>query len=111
MMETLEQRSRIMRAVKGTDTEPELIVRHMVHQMGYHFGYTARIFLASQILFSLGCAKWCSCMDAFGTGTIALGMRGRQRRMPNIGARRLSATAFVMRRASRSSRFTVGARP
>lgn len=37
MMETLEQRSRIMRAVKGTDTEPELIVRHMVHQMGYHF--------------------------------------------------------------------------
>jgi DNA mismatch endonuclease (patch repair protein) len=37
MKETPEQRSRIMRAVKSTDTAPELMVRRMVHRMGYRF--------------------------------------------------------------------------
>ena len=37
MTETPEQRSRIMRAVKGHDTAPELIVRRMVHAMGFRF--------------------------------------------------------------------------
>jgi DNA mismatch endonuclease, patch repair protein len=37
MKETPEQRSRIMRAVKGQDTGPELIVRRLVHRMGYRF--------------------------------------------------------------------------
>lgn len=37
MNETPEQRSRIMRAVKGTDTAPELAVRRLVHGMGYRF--------------------------------------------------------------------------
>ena len=37
MKETPEQRSRIMRAVKGTDTAPEMTVRRMVHRMGYRF--------------------------------------------------------------------------
>lgn len=36
-METPEQRSRIMRAVKGRDTAPEMTVRRMVHAMGYRF--------------------------------------------------------------------------
>ena len=35
--ETSEQRSRIMRAVKGRDTVPELAVRRLVHGMGYRF--------------------------------------------------------------------------
>ncbi|MCZ2150879.1 MAG: very short patch repair endonuclease [Bryobacterales bacterium] len=37
MKETREQRSRIMRAVKGADTAPELAVRRQVHGMGYRF--------------------------------------------------------------------------
>src|SRR4051812_36756779 len=37
MNETPEERSRIMRAVKGRDTAPELIVRRMAHAMGYRF--------------------------------------------------------------------------
>ncbi len=37
MNETPEQRSRIMRAVKATDTAPEMAVRRMVHRMGYRF--------------------------------------------------------------------------
>jgi DNA mismatch endonuclease (patch repair protein) len=37
MTETPEQRSRIMRAVKGADTAPEMTVRRMVHAMGFRF--------------------------------------------------------------------------
>ena len=37
MRETPEQRSRIMRAVKGSDTAPEMAVRRMVHRMGFRF--------------------------------------------------------------------------
>jgi DNA mismatch endonuclease (patch repair protein) len=37
MKETPEQRSRIMRAVKGGGTTPELLVRRLVHRMGYRF--------------------------------------------------------------------------
>ncbi len=37
MKETPEQRSRIMRAVKGADTAPELAVRRLAHGMGYRF--------------------------------------------------------------------------
>ncbi len=37
MKETPEERSRIMRAVKGRDTAPELIVRRLAHRMGYRF--------------------------------------------------------------------------
>lgn len=34
---TSEQRSRIMRAVKSRDTKPELVVRRLLHAMGYRF--------------------------------------------------------------------------
>jgi DNA mismatch endonuclease (patch repair protein) len=37
LKETPEQRSQIMRAVKGSDTAPELIVRRLVHGMGFRF--------------------------------------------------------------------------
>ena len=37
MSETPEDRSRIMRAVKGRDTKPEMIVRRLVHAMGYRY--------------------------------------------------------------------------
>lgn len=37
MKETPELRSRIMRAVKGSDTAPELAVRRMVHRLGFRF--------------------------------------------------------------------------
>jgi DNA mismatch endonuclease (patch repair protein) len=37
MKETPEDRSRIMRAVKGSDTGPEMTVRRLVHGMGYRF--------------------------------------------------------------------------
>jgi len=37
MKETAEQRSRIMRAVKGVNTTPELAVRRLAHSMGYRF--------------------------------------------------------------------------
>lgn len=36
-MESPEDRSRIMRAVKGRDTSPELVVRKVVHGMGYRY--------------------------------------------------------------------------
>jgi DNA mismatch endonuclease (patch repair protein) len=37
MKETEEQRSRVMRAVKGRDTAPEMIVRRLAHRIGYRF--------------------------------------------------------------------------
>lgn len=37
MAETPEDRSRIMRAVKGKDTKPEMKVRRMIHGMGYRY--------------------------------------------------------------------------
>src|SRR5246500_4076105 len=37
MNETPEQRSRIMRSVKGGDTAPEMTVRRLAHKMGYRF--------------------------------------------------------------------------
>jgi DNA mismatch endonuclease (patch repair protein) len=37
MIETPGTRSRIMRAVKGRDTTPELIVRHLAYSMGYRY--------------------------------------------------------------------------
>jgi DNA mismatch endonuclease (patch repair protein) len=37
MRETPELRSRIMRAVKATDTSPEMTVRRLVHAMGYRY--------------------------------------------------------------------------
>jgi DNA mismatch endonuclease (patch repair protein) len=36
-MENRETRSRIMRAVKGRDTGPEMIVRRLVHSLGYRY--------------------------------------------------------------------------
>jgi len=37
MKETPEKRSRIMRAVKSSGTAPEIVVRRMVHRLGYRF--------------------------------------------------------------------------
>jgi DNA mismatch endonuclease (patch repair protein) len=37
MTEDPAQRSRIMRAVKGSDTSPEMAVRRMAHAMGYRY--------------------------------------------------------------------------
>lgn len=37
MTETAEQRSRIMRAVKSKDSNPEMAVRRMAHRMGYRY--------------------------------------------------------------------------
>jgi DNA mismatch endonuclease (patch repair protein) len=37
MKETPEERSRIMRAVKGTDTAPEMTIRRLAHGMGYRY--------------------------------------------------------------------------
>lgn len=34
---TSELRSRIMRAIKGRDTKPEMLVRSLVHRLGYRF--------------------------------------------------------------------------
>jgi DNA mismatch endonuclease (patch repair protein) len=37
MKEDPETRSRTMRAVKGKDTTPEMVVRRLVHSMGYRY--------------------------------------------------------------------------
>ena len=37
MTERLEDRSKVMRAVKGRDTEPEMTVRRLAHGMGYRY--------------------------------------------------------------------------
>ena len=37
MTETLQQRSRIMRAVKSKDTGPEMTMRRLTHGMGYRY--------------------------------------------------------------------------
>jgi DNA mismatch endonuclease (patch repair protein) len=34
---TPDDRSRVMRAVKGKDTKPEMIVRRMAHALGYRY--------------------------------------------------------------------------
>ena len=34
---TPEDRARVMRAVKGKDTKPEMIVRRLAHALGYRF--------------------------------------------------------------------------
>jgi len=64
MKETPEERSRIMRAVKGADTVPELMVRRLAHQMGYRYrlhrsdlpGKPDMVFAGrSKIIFVHGC--------------------------------------------------------
>jgi DNA mismatch endonuclease (patch repair protein) len=37
MKENPEARSQIMRSVKSENTAPEMLVRHLAHQMGYRF--------------------------------------------------------------------------
>ena len=37
MNENAEERSRIMRTVKGVDTEPEMVVRRLAHSLGYRY--------------------------------------------------------------------------
>jgi DNA mismatch endonuclease (patch repair protein) len=37
MLETAEQRSRTMRAVKSADTTPELNLRKLLHRLGYRY--------------------------------------------------------------------------
>ncbi|MCY3882176.1 MAG: very short patch repair endonuclease [Chloroflexi bacterium] len=37
MAERAEDRSRVMRAVKGRDTEPEMVVRRLAHAQGYRY--------------------------------------------------------------------------
>lgn len=37
MNENAEERSRIMRTVKGVDTEPEMVVRRLAHRLGYRY--------------------------------------------------------------------------
>jgi len=37
MKKSPEERSRMMRAIKGRDTGPELVVRSIAHRMGYRF--------------------------------------------------------------------------
>ena len=37
MTEHPEDRSKVMRAVKGRDTEPEMAVRRLTHGMGYRY--------------------------------------------------------------------------
>lgn len=37
MTETAEHRSQIMRAVKGKDTGPEMLVRRLTHGLGYRY--------------------------------------------------------------------------
>lgn len=37
MSQTAEDRSRVMRAVKSRDTKPEMVVRRLVHSMGYRY--------------------------------------------------------------------------
>jgi DNA mismatch endonuclease, patch repair protein len=39
---TKEQRSRNMAAIKGTNTAPELLVRSVIHRMGFRFGLHRR---------------------------------------------------------------------
>ncbi len=39
---TPEKRSAVMRAVKGADTGPEMLVRRLVHAMGYRYGLHCR---------------------------------------------------------------------
>lgn len=34
---TLEERSAVMRAVRAKDTKPELVVRRLLHRLGYRF--------------------------------------------------------------------------
>ena len=36
-MFTVEKRSSVMRAIKGTNTKPEMIVRSLAHRLGYRF--------------------------------------------------------------------------
>lgn len=49
-----EQRSRIMRAVEGQDTGSELIVRRLLHAMGYRFRLQHRGLAAKSGASSLG---------------------------------------------------------
>ena len=42
MTETAEQRRRIMRAVKGKDTGPEMLVRRLTHGLGYRYRLHAK---------------------------------------------------------------------
>ena len=59
-----EKRSSVMRAIKGKDTKPELVVRSLVHRLGYRFRLHRRslpgcpdlVFVArKKVIFVHGC--------------------------------------------------------
>lgn len=64
-------RSEIMRAVKSKDTTPELIVRRLVHSLGYRYRLHGEDLPGKPDLVFASRRKVCSSTDASGTATIA----------------------------------------
>ena len=65
-----ETRSAIMTSVKNKNTGAEMIVRKIIHGMGYRYRLHRKDLPGSPIYFFQANLKRFSCMDAFGMATI-----------------------------------------
>ncbi len=98
MIESREQRSRIMRTVRSRDTAPEIAVRHTLRELG-HRGYRLhRTDLPGKpdIAF-IGLKKTIFVHVASGTGTIAHEVIASLLSMPNTGVKRSRAITAVIK--------------
>jgi len=110
MKETPEARSRIMRAVKGRDMAPEMVVRRLARGMGYRFRYVGGIRPAARIWCFQGCGKSYLSTGVSGTATIAREGRASPQKTEITGLRKQRGTAPATRRTSQRWRRRVGGR-
>jgi DNA mismatch endonuclease, patch repair protein len=70
MKESPDERSRIMRAMKGRNTEPELIVYRLAHDVGYRFPLHRSDLPGKPDIVFAGCRKIIVVHGCSGTGMI-----------------------------------------
>ena len=108
--ETRDQRSAIMRAVKGRDTAPEIAVRTMLRRFAPGYRLHRKDVPGTPDIAFIGRKRRSSSMAASGTGMIARAARAALRPTPTIGAPRSPGTSPATRRIAKSSRRRAGAR-
>ena len=100
---TPEVRSRVMSAIKGKDTAPEMQIRRGLHAMGFRYGLHSRRFPGKpdMILPKYKAVIWITAATGMGTNAARAAC---PRAMRAIGSRRLSATKNAMARTRQQSK-------
>jgi hypothetical protein len=82
-----ERRSANMRQIRSKNTAPEVVLRSLVHRLGYRFRLIERIYQGNLTLFFLAAGKSFFCTDVFGISTMGVVKVGCQAHTASIGNR------------------------